>query len=196
MQTNMLKANVTISGIRPLLWNHFSEKALPLSKTEKKGVAGNNPEEWEETVLYDKNKQLYLEPIALFACIRDGAKYTRKGRSSLQPQIAATLQVLDAKVFVDRYLPDKITKNLNENVYLDVRSVKNPTTRGRNIRYRVAAKPGWKLSFNITWDKTIINREQMNSVINDAGMYCGLGDGRGIGFGRFEVEEFRLEDDA
>ena len=192
----MLIANVKIVGMRPLLWNHFSTESLPLSKVEKKGVAGNNPEEWKKTVLHDTNKQLYLEPASIFGCIRDGAKYTKIGRGSLQPLVAATLQVLDPKILVNRYLPDEITADATQDVYLDVRSVKNPTTKGRNIRYRVAASTGWKLNFNIFWDKTIINRDQVHAIINDAGMYCGLGDGRSIGFGRFEVEEFRLEENA
>jgi len=29
-----------------------------------------------------------------------------------------------------------------------------------NIRYRVAAASGWKTSFTIMWDNTVIGREQ------------------------------------
>ena len=37
-------------------------------------------------------------------------------------------------------------------MYLDVRMVRNPATGGRNVRYRVAAKAGWRTEFAIAWD--------------------------------------------
>ena len=41
-------ANVKISGTRPLLFNRFTEDAIPITKQEKWGVPGNNPEEWKK----------------------------------------------------------------------------------------------------------------------------------------------------
>ncbi len=79
-------------------------------------------------------------------------------------------------------------------MYLDIRSVKNPATRARNVRYRVAASPGWKTRFTILWDMTIVGRNEMEAVVRDAGMFAGLGDGRQIGFGRFSVERFEVSE--
>lgn len=193
---NIVNAEVKINGIRAILWHRFSLDTLPLEKKERTGVAGNDPEEWKFTVLRTNENQLYIEPSYIFACLRDGAKYTKKGRSSLQPLIAATLQVLDDKILLDRYLPENITTNPNEPVYLDIRSVKNPVTRARNIRYRVCSSPGWNAKFNIAWDKTIISKAEMEAIVLDAGMYSGLGDARNIGFGRFKLEEFTIKDNA
>lgn len=58
------------------------------------------------------------------------------------------------------------------------------------MRYRLAASTGWKATFTIVWDKTIVSRDQMRAVVNDAGTLTGLGDGRSIGFGRFDVLKF------
>lgn len=198
---NILTAKITIKGIRPLLWHHFGPDALPLEKQERTGVAGNDPEEWKRTVTVTKNKQLYLDPSYVFACIRDGAKYTKKGKGSIQSAVGATLQVATDRILIDRYLPDNIDALQNatdEPVYLDIRSVKNPVTKARNVRYRIAAAPGWKATFEIFWDKTIVSRGEMQAAIIDAGKLSGLGDGRSIGFGRFIVEaiEFREDDDA
>lgn len=195
MASNILTAKVTIRGARPLLWHHFGPDALPLEKQEKTGVAGNDPEEWRRTVLVTKEGQLYLEPSYIFACIRDGAKYTKRGRGSIQPMVSATLQVTDNRILIDRYLPDNIAQLINqteEPVYLDVRSVKNPSTKGRNVRYRVATSPGWKATFSLIWDKTIVSRGEMQAAIIDAGRFSGLGDGRVIGFGRFEIENIEI----
>ncbi len=193
---NIVIAEVKINGIKALLWNRFGADTLSLVKKEKTGVAGNNPEEWKNTVLKTNENQLYLEPSYIFACLRDGARYTKKGRSSLQPLVSATLQVLDDKVLIDRYLPDNITVNQEEPVYLDIRSVKNPSTKARNIRYRVCTAPGWNAAFKIAWDRTIISRAEMETIVLDAGMYSGLGDARSIGFGRFKLKEFIIQENA
>jgi hypothetical protein len=91
----------------------------------------------------------------------------------------------------DRYLPDEpIPTDPDALVYLDVRSVRNPTTKARNVRYRIAASSGWQACFTIQWDRTIVSLNELRAVLNDAGALVGLGDGRTIGFGRFRVATF------
>jgi hypothetical protein len=204
---NIIKATVGIKGVRALLQHHFGPDALPLEKQEKSGVAGNDPEEWRKTALVTKEGQLYLEPTYVFACIRDAARYTKKGKGSIQSAVAATLQVTDEIVLIDRYFPNfpnghafdigavaPPPREKDAPVYLDVQSVRNPTTKGRNVRYRVAASAGWSARFNILFDKTIVDRVSMQSVLNDAGVLVGIADGRSVGFGRFTVESFEAMD--
>lgn len=201
--SNLVKARITIKGIRPLLQHHFGPDALPLEKAEKDGVAGNSPNEWRKTAMVTKEGQLYLEPTYVFATIRDGAKYTKKGKGSIQSAVAATLQVLDNEILIDRHFPgfpnghafdilkaEPPERDKTAPVYLDVQSVRNPSTKGRNVRYRVACSPGWSASFTILFDKTIVDRNSMQAVLNDAGVLVGIADGRSIGFGRFTVESY------
>lgn len=192
--SNILTAQISIRGTRPLLWHAFTPDAIPLQKGERTGVAGNDPEEWRRTVLATKEGQLYLEPTYIFGCLRDGAKHTKKNRGSIQGLVAATLQIVDDRILLDRFLPDPLTTDIDQRVYLDIRSVKNPATKGRNVRYRVAAAPGWTLATTIMWDKTIVSRQEMEAVTIDAGRLTGLGDGRAVGFGRFVVESFKVQD--
>lgn len=111
--------------------------------------------------------------------------------------ISATLQVLDKIILIDRYLPENLDTDPNNPVYLDdVRSVKNPMTKARNLRYRVCAAPGWGAIFNIAWDKTLISKPEMESIILDSGMFSGLGDARSIGFGRFELINLIINEHA
>lgn len=191
---NILTATVTIEGTRPLFWHRFGPDSLPLEKQERTGVAGHDPEEWKKTVLVTGDKQLYLLPSYIFGCVRDGAKYTKKGRGSIQTTVSATLQITDDFILIDRYLPEDITDDPTADVYLDIRSVRNPTTRMRNIRYRVAASAGWSTQFHLLWDKTIVSRNEMEACIRDAGQLVGLGDGRSIGMGRFIVREMDVVD--
>jgi hypothetical protein len=192
---NILQAKVTIQGTRAMLWHHFGPDALPLEKQERAGVAGNDPTEWKKTVLMlPENRQLYVKPTYVFGCIRDGAKHTPRKRGTLQPMVAATLQVTDNFVLVDRFVPQEpVPTDPTLPVYLDIQGVKNPATKSRNVRYRIAAAPGWTATFNLEWDKTILNRAEMEAVTIDAGRFAGIGDGRNVGYGRFSVVSFEVE---
>ena len=192
----VVNAEVKIRGTRPLLWNRFGPDALPLEKKVRSGVAGNDPDEWRRSVLATSAGQLYVERSYIFGCIRNGAKYTRRGKASLQSVVASTLDVLNDRILANRQLPKRGLAELRENdgtpVYIDVRSVTNPGTRGRNVRYRVAVAPGWEMQFRISWDNTLISLKEMESIIGDAGRFAGIGDGRNIGYGRFEVLSFQM----
>jgi hypothetical protein len=191
---NLITARVEVVGTRTMLWHHFGPDAIPLEKGEKTGVAGNDPEEWKRTVLVTPERQLYVEPSYVFATVRDGSSYTKKGRGSIQKAVVATLQVVDDRVLIDRYLPEEPEANPELSVYIDVRMVRNPTTKARNVRYRVAAAKGWKANFGLLWDKTVVSRAEMEASVRDAGKLCGLSNGRNIGFGRFDIVSFQVTD--
>lgn len=194
---HQLTASVTIESTRPLLWHVFTSEAIPLNgKRERTGVAGNDPDEWKRTVLINPERQLYLPPTAIFGCLRDAARFTRKGRGSIQPALVATLQVLDERVLIDRFLSDEpLPIDEEAPVFLHISSVKNPATRARNIRYRVVASSGWQATNRLTWDATLVSRNELQAVVIDAGRFVGIGSGRQIGYGRFAVTSFAVADE-
>lgn len=199
--SNIVKARIQICGKRPLLQHQFGPEALPLEKGEKTGVAGNDPEEWKRTCMIAKSGELYVRGEYVFSMLREAAKNTKKGKGSIQAAVAATLQVEESRVMLGRKMPRgswplepagvcSVTRDPEEPVYLDVCGVVNPSTKGRNVRYRLAVSAGWKATFTIVWDKTIVSRDQMRAVVNDAGTLVGLADGRKVGYGRFSVISF------
>jgi hypothetical protein len=203
---NIVNARIKIVGTRPLFFHKFGPDAMPLKKQERTGVAGNDPEEWRKTVSVTKSGQLFVDPSYVFATMRDGARYTKNGRGSIQSQVAATLQIVDDRVLIDRFWPgfpnghdfdvlkvDPPKDDSEEPVYMDVRGVRNPTTKARNVRYRICCAKGWGCGFSIMWDKTIVNRTQMEAVLIDAGKLCGIGNARAIGMGRFDIVSFEIK---
>jgi len=193
MGNNVITAQVKICGLRPLLWNAFSATVLSRDKGERPGVAGNNPEEWRSSCLFDADtRQMYLPTSYIFGCLREAARYSKVGRSSYQTRLAATLMVVEERILIDRFLPDEIATDASQPVYLDIRMVRNPATRARNIRYRVACSPGWRCGFTLEWDTALVNRNIMEAIVIDAGRLAGIGDGRALGLGRFDVEEFKV----
>jgi hypothetical protein len=188
----LIMAEVKIRGNRPLLFNNFTIESIPLVKKEKKGVAGNNPDEWRNSYKVTNEGQLYLNSDYIFSCLRAGAKHTPYGRGTMEPVVSATLQVITDKLLLNRFVYDEneLTKDSTEEVYIDVRPV---SRRGvKNIRYRLATSVGWETRFDIMWDNSLISRNQMESICIDAGAFAGLGDGRKIGYGRFEVLDFNV----
>jgi hypothetical protein len=192
---NLLQAEVVIEGVRPFMWHYFGEDAIPLERGEKTGVAGNDPESWKKAVLYtnDDKRTLYIIPTYVYGTIRDGARHTKKGKGSLQSKVQATLQVLDDIIYFDRSLPPENKLKINDfgaSVYIDRRMGRNPATKGRMYIYRITATHPWKITFHIMWDKTIISTAEMQAILNDSGALEGIGSGRKIGMGRFEVIAF------
>lgn len=183
-------AQVKIRGTRPILFNNFSIESIPLKRTSKGGVPGNNPDEWKNSYKTTDEGQLYLEPSYIFSCIRAGGKYIPKSRGTMESDIAATLQVNSEKLLLNRFIKcsESITNDDSNEVYIDVRPV---ARRGvKNIRYRLATAKGWETEFVISWDSSLISSELLHAICIDAGQFVGLGDGRKIGFGRFEVVTF------
>lgn len=200
---NIVRARVTIRGTRTLLQHHFGPDAIPLEKAEKTGVAGNNPEEWKKTMMVNEEGKLYLPGTYIFSCLKNGAVHTKRGRGSIQSSLVSTLQVEEDILVMNRKMPEGepslqyvlTPPDPKLFVYVYVASVRNPATKGRNVRYRLATRPGWKVQFHIIWDKTIVPREQMKAVLRDSGTLGGLGDGIKIGCGRFEVLSYEEVED-
>lgn len=191
---NIVRVQIEVQGTRPLLQHAWGPNAIPLEKQERTGVAGNDPEEWRRTCMVTSDGQLYIRGTYVFATLREGARHTRKGKGSIQPLVAATLQIEDDIVLLDRWLPknEELSYDRNQQVYIDISGVRNPSTKARNVRYRLAASPGWKCSFTLLFDKTIVATEQMKSVLKDAGILVGFADGRNAGYGRFVVTQFSV----
>lgn len=189
------EAKIIISGTRPLLIHSFNVECLSPEKKEKTGSPGNDPEEWKRSVLYRKeDMQLYLPGNYFFSCFCGGGKYIRQGRGSIQPKIASTLQIKEEKIFLNEFLPEdlNLSTDSEKSIYLDIRGVKNPNTKGKNVRYRVALKTGWRCEFTIMWDSSLVSVKEMESAIIQSGLFVGLADARSIGYGRFMIEEFKI----
>lgn len=184
--SNIARVRITVKGTRPFLQHWFGPDAIPLEGREKTGVAGNDPEEYKRTCMVTPEGQLFFYGTYCFGTIRDGARHAKKGVMS---KVQATLQIEDDLVLLDRFMPRGEPKPnaFNDDVYIDVRMVRNPTTKARNIRYRLATRPGWTCSFTIYFDRTVVPREVMKSIVIDAGKLEGFASGRKIGMGRFDL---------
>lgn len=192
-----ITVKISITGTKPILINTFPIDTLDEGKA-KSGTTGKDESTWKRNVLMTANRELYVLPSYIIGSIVNGGKNIKVGKGSLSKKVGSSLECSPEIILLDglKVPPEKeVTTNASDDVYIDVRSVLNPMTKGRNVRYRIAAKPGWKLSAMISWDDAQVSFEQMKQSLVNGGLYEGIGDGRKIGFGRFKVIKFELLDD-
>jgi hypothetical protein len=209
--SNIITAKVEVVGKRSLFFHPFGEDSIPREKQEQTGVAGNDPWTWGKTTPCTSEGQLFILPTYVFASTREGGYHIKAKGGNLKKLVIATMQVVDEIILVDRFLPpaalafvqsrgregdplEVLTRDITQPVYLDVRGGKNPTTKKGMVIYRVAASPGWHLSFTLEWDKTVMSRDQLHSALIDAGNLEGIGNGRKIGMGRFNIVSFQVSE--
>lgn len=196
----MKSVYVKIKGTKPILFHAFRIEAISNIAKEKSGSAGNDPEEWKYTVL-EKDNQLYVPASYIASCLKEASKHTKAGRGSIQKSFISCCTIMSELLMIDRYLPEgwqKMTatefpRNSNDAVYLDIRGVMNPNSKGRNVRYRVACSPGWKTEYEFEFDETIVSSAQVKNIIENSGKLVGIGDGRVLGYGRFIIEDIKIE---
>jgi hypothetical protein len=195
----MKKVEVKVKGKRQILFNAFRIEAISNLSKVKTGSKGNDPEEWKNTVL-EKKGQLYIPSSYWGSCLKEASKYTKAGRGSIQKAFISSSVILDEFSLIDRFLPEgwekmsstDMPKDTSLDVYLDIRGVMNPNSKGRNIRYRIGCAPGWRTQFSFSFDDKIVSSIQVKKVLEDAGRMVGIGDGRILGYGRFEIEECKI----
>ena len=196
----MKQISVKVIGNRPLFFHAFKIEQISSLTKHKSGSAGNDPEEWKNTV-HEKNNQLYLPGSYWGSCLKEAAKYTKAGRGTIQKSFISCCLILDEITLIDKFLPDdwrnlsseQMEKDSSKPVYLDIRGVMNPNSKGRNVRYRIACAPGWKTEFSLQFDDTVISPAQVKKVVADSGKMVGIGDARVLGYGRFDIEEYIIE---
>jgi len=196
----MIRANVTIRGIKPFIFHKFNLESITDTRKPREGSAGNNPNEWRDS-FFHRNGQLYMPGTYMFASLRNGAVHTKVGRGTIQKTWISAVTVDDEIIVFNRHMfdnweniePENIPQDSNLPVYVDIRMVSNPNTKGKNVRYRIAMSPGWECSFSLTIDNSLVSQAQAKKVIEDAGKLQGIADGRTLGYGRFEVVKCDFE---
>lgn len=189
-------AHVKIKGIKPFLYHKFNIESLTNSSKPKEGTTGNNFNEWK-TSFFSNGENLYMPSAYMFAALKNGSTNTKAGRGTIQKTFISAITLLEEKIYFNRKIWNKwedlewedVPTDSSQPIYVDVRMVSNPNTKGKNVRYRLAMSAGWECSFSFEFDDSLISQAQVKKVCEDTGKLQGIADGRTLGYGRFEVVE-------
>ncbi len=198
----MKKVYVEIEGVKPFIFHKFNIEQIQALSKPKTGSAGNDPDEWKRSFFYDDEDKLYIPSNYLFSAFKNGSVHTKVGRGSIQKTWISAVTMDEEKVYFNRTMFknwqdttfEELITNSSEPVYIDIRMVSNPNTKGKNVRYRVALSPGWVLKFHMDVDDSLVSMQQTKKIIEDTGKMQGLADGRTLGYGRFKLNEFSHEE--
>lgn len=179
---------IKIKSICPMLHHGAQAVGMQEQSLKKKGGTAltGNPDEWKDTIYYKDGIGIYLPAMSFEACIKNAAKQFKiTGR-------ATATKYVDSGVFcIDEYLPflvnGKPIMSLDDpRIVIDKRTVKNPSTKGRNVRYR-AKFDEWASSFKIlVHADDYLSDKLLSEIIVYGGLYVGVGDYRPK-FGRFNL---------
>lgn len=179
-----------IKSICPML-HHGAQSVGMESTTVKKKKGGNalvgDPNEWKKTIYYNEENGVYLPAINVEASMIIASKQFKLGRGTVSKYFKSGVFITED--YLPFYVKGKTITDLNE-IEIDKRTVKNPSTRGRNMRYRAIFRE-WESEFKImVTAEDYIDRELLKEVISYAGMFVAVGDYRPR-FGRFQLVELK-----
>lgn len=182
-------------GTTAFLYNKFNIENVSKKVKTKSGSAGNDPEEWKDKIWVD-NLDLFVPAYYIFGSVTEGAHYVKEGKGSIKKKLMGCMIVKGEKFYMNRKLPKEIEKleteemprDSSQDIYLDIRAVKNPMTKGKNVRYRLALKAGWEIDVCFEWDDTVLSRDNIKQAVEHAGKFVGVGDARLLGYGRYKCE--------
>jgi len=189
------EANVEIEGISPLLMsnpqtldplNYYTKEikkitGLHHSKRTDDHEARLQRLTWEGGLYIDKNIGLYIPGINIHACIRDGARISKKGKD-----VEAGMQIEPDLVPLICSAPKDIDK-MYQPKFIDKRRV---VVKGQGIMRSRPRFDEWSLKFQIFIIEDIISHSQVRGWVEKAGQRKALGDYRPF-FGRFIVKKFK-----
>jgi hypothetical protein len=183
---------VKIIGTRPLLM-HADILSDPLNAATKahKAVTSKRKKtdddyefiaksEWSSGLYFDDDIGPYIPGANIDAALVSGAKLCRLGT-----QIKRSAECIDERCRLE-YEGPRTVIGLWDKGFYDARTVKNPGSSSRIVRYRPVFHR-WSLECEIAYDPESIDRDQVVKCLKDAGIYSGIGDYRPK-FGRFDVE--------
>lgn len=178
---------VTIKGTKPLMHNRYPIEDQCLKKKRKRAF---NPREEVEKCLYkDSNGNIYQPAIHIEASlIKSAVDFPWKGRKSFKSIVSNGIEVIPEKI------PFEIPADPSK-YEIDIRSVVNPNTRGRQPKARPVWKD-WQFSFHIKVDEPDeLDAKTLKSILINAGKRYGIGTYRQK-FGRFKVKNFKEVDNV
>jgi len=173
----MFRVKVKIKGTTPLLMNKWNQE-LAEARTDRP--------EFAEKRLYKNDKGEIVVPAEWIerAIMKVAKDFKVEGQRKITYALLLPGNVIIRPEFI-KIEPQKWV--------IDARTVVIPSTGGRVMRYRPKFE-NWSLEFSIDVIDERIKPETLQKILVDAGRRVGIGDGRSIGFGRFMIEKYEVQE--
>ena len=189
--------NVKVKGANAVLLHKYSAASVSEPKTRlttgKDSV--NYADEWIKGTYLNLEGQVIMPWTNIFACMFDGSKGFKKGKTAFTRIIYTSLALTDLEPLVLFNGKPITIQMIKENDWLNSTGA---VVTGRRIdRIRTAIPEGYEISFGIsTKPNNVLSSEDIRTILDNAGLQAGLGDWRPSApkkpgpYGTFEVISF------
>jgi len=173
----MVKVNVSVKGIAPLLMNKFIGDKPTESKRGKKVYI---PEDEAERKTYRTSDGKLFLPNTHFkaSMIKASTDFKMSGRKSYKDYVKAGVFIMEEEIVLEQQ-------------EYEIFACPVVIQRARVMSWRPKFKE-WNCSFTIEITDGFINPTTLKEILSTAGKYKGVGDFRPE-YGRFEVTSFKIQ---
>jgi hypothetical protein len=134
--------------------------------------------EWELALYHDAEIGPYLPAEMILACVRDAGKRTKQGK-----QIIEAVLIEESRIPLKYDGPRDIEALYSDGRFFDLRPAR---VMGRTVNRARGYFPKWSVSFTLTFYSELIDGEDVQRILTEAGLRVGIGDYRPY-HGRFTV---------
>jgi hypothetical protein len=172
----MVKIDVKVKGIAPLLMNKFSE---PIQGESKRGKKVYEPKDEAEKKTYrNKDGKLYLPNTHFKASmVKASGDFKMTGRKTYKDYVKAGVFVETEEIVLDQQ-------------EYEIHSEPVVIQRARVMSWRPKFKE-WSCSFVVEIVDEMINPTTLKEILSMAGKYKAVGDHRPE-YGRFEIVDWKV----
>ena len=192
-----MQYNVVIKGTSTLLLHKYTAASVsePKTRLTTGKDSANYADEWIKGTYLNKEGQVVMPWDNIFACMFDGSKGYKKGKTAFTRIIYTSLAIADLEPLITIDSEPITIEMIRNNDWLHA---KGAVVTGRRIdRVRTAIPEGWEVNFSIvTKPNNVLSTEDIKAILDNAGTQAGLGDWRPSApkkpgpYGTFEVTSF------
>ena len=171
----MIRIEVEIVGVTPLLIHRFGEQAEQGKQTRRVMVENRDPRaEAEQHAYIAKDGTYYFSAFSIPNCMSNaGSSHKMKGsRKTLRFVVPGAVRMMADTVTICNG-SGKPAKDFE----VDSRPVTIPATKGRIMRHRPRFD-NWSAKFELLVNDDLIAVETAHQLLTEAGMAVGIGDFR------------------
>lgn len=173
-----MNIEVTIKGTNAILLHKYTTATVsdPKSRITTKDSA-NYADEWIKGTYLNNEDQVVMPWTNLAACLFDGAKGMKKGKTALTRVVYTSLAIAEPESLL-LYNGKPITiEDIRKNNWLHICGA---VISGRRIdRVRTMIPSGWEITFPIlVKEEGTLTLGDIKSILDNAGLRAGLGDWR------------------
>lgn len=180
------KLEIEVTGTSPLLMHNYNVEAVEEKTKAKKNSAIKKSDNVESYCYRDEEGYLCVPTNNFIASLGMAAKSEADPRSPRKSAHDLIRGAIIPGQLLARFLPKTKKWDYEDKQRCVVQQSAVP-------RIRPAMKSGWKINFDILIQvPDYISPEFVHHLANNAGLLCGLCDGRKIGYGRFRVTKFEM----